>query len=281
MRKLAIWLSWHNFSEYYSRKLAETLRPEYETVVTFRALDWDEFDVVMPFFPGPNRKPNCPREKIVKFVWEPHEFGWAADAGTVCAASTSVYERIVKRYKDRAHLLPWGVDAEHFHPQPWPKMERLQVGWCGQFKNPRKQFPQLTEEMESISDVDFVPNVTQNKFGGRQSGAYEMETIHEYYRRIHVYVCASASEGFGFPLLEACACGRPVVTFDVGVARDLARTGAGVIIVGNQDWDTLKWAVHELENWMALGAASADAVRRHWLWPRLRERWLEVLDGAG
>ena len=277
-RKLAIWLSWANFSEYYSRKLAEMLHPEYDTTITYRPLDWDEFDVVMPFFP--QRKPGCDPAKVVKFVWEPHEFGWAADAGTVCAASTSVYERIVKRYKDRAHLLPWGVDAEHFHPQPWPKSERLQVGWCGQFKNSRKQFGRLSEEMEGMSkiwDIDFIPNISQMA-DGRQSGAYELETMHLYYRRLHVYVCASASEGFGFPLLEACACGRPVVTFNVGVARDLKRTGAGVIIV--DDWDELKQAVRSVD-WMAQGAASADAVRRHWLWPRLRERWLEVLDGAG
>jgi len=276
-RKLAIWLSWRNFSEYYSRKLADTLRPEYETTITYKPLDWDEFDVVLPFFPGPNRAPGCDPAKVVKFVWEPHEYGWAQDAGTVCAASTGVYERIAKRYGDRAHLLPWGVDAQNFHPQPWPKSERRQVGWAGQFKNPRKQFLQLTEELSTIWDIDFIPNISQME-SGRQSGAYELETMHLYYRRLHVYVCASSSEGFCFPLLEACACGRPVVTFDVGVARDLARTGAGIVIV--DDWDTLKKAVREVD-WLALGAASADAVRQCWLWPRLRERWLEVLDGAG
>jgi len=67
-RKLAIWLHWNNFSQYHSEQLAAALEPEYETTVTYKPLDWSQFDVVMPFFPGPKKNPDCPREKIVKFV---------------------------------------------------------------------------------------------------------------------------------------------------------------------------------------------------------------------
>ena len=282
-RKLAIWLAWANFSEYYSRQLAAVIAPEWETTVTYHPLDWSEFDVVMPFFPGPNRNPDCPREKIVKFVWEPHEFGWAQDAGTVCAASMSVYERIVKRYGARTQYLPWGVNPEHFYPQPQPQEPLPVAGWCGQYKNPRKQYPRLEQEMADISQaVRFYPNLSQTE-GGRQTGKYTLEEMHEYYRQINVYVCASASEGFGFPLLEAAACGRAVVTFDVGCARDLEHTGAGVVIV--KDWEELRRVVQELNifriAYEMLGGASAAAVQRAWTWPVLKPRWLEVLNDAG
>ncbi|NIQ88366.1 MAG: glycosyltransferase, partial [Deltaproteobacteria bacterium] len=182
----------------------------------YRPLDWSQFDVVMPFFPGPNRFPDCPREKIVKFVWEPHEDGWARDAAVVCGASSHVYERIRPKYKERARLLPWGVNPAHFKPQSWPQEGKLRVGWCGQWKNPRKQYAKLGELVKSIPRLEWCPNTTEME-KGRQVGAYTMETMHRYYASIHVYVCGSSSEGFGFPLLEATACGRPVVTFDVGV----------------------------------------------------------------
>jgi hypothetical protein len=277
VRKLAIWLIWRNFSEYHSRQLAAAIADEYETTITYDRLDWDKFDVVMPFFPGPNRNPGCDPRKVIKFVWEPHEFGWAQDAGTVCAASTGVYERIQKRYGDRARLLHWGINPWHFHMQPWPSpTQRRTVGWCGQWKNPRKQYKRLRQEMDFISDVDFRPNKTE-MVCGRQTGLYEMETMHEYYRSIHVYVCASLSEGFGFPLLEATACGRPVVTFDVGCARDLKRTGAGIVIVDT--WEELREAVQIVG--INSGMMSAVAARELWAWEALRDNWLEVLDSAG
>jgi glycosyltransferase involved in cell wall biosynthesis len=278
-RKLAIWLHWRNFSDYHSRQLAAAIEDEYDTTVTYKPLDWSEFDVVLPFFPGPNKQPDCEREKIVKFVWEPHEDGWAKDAGTVCAASTLVYERIKRRYKDRAVYLPWGINPAHFYPAQFmrPSDGRHVVGWAGSYKNPRKQYDRLDALMSETDGIKWRPNKAEMG-GGVQTGPYTMETMHRYYHSIDVLVCASSSEGFCFPLLEATACGRPVVTFDVGCARDLLQSGAGVVIV--DDFDQLKAAVKVIR-YQAFGAMSVSATRRHWTWERLRGRWLEVLANAG
>lgn len=276
-RKLAIWLSWHNFSEYYSRQLAQAIESDYETTITYNALDWKKFDVVMPFFP--HCRPGCDPGKIVKCLWEPHEFGMVKPGTRVIlASSTSVYERIEPKYGDRVRLVRWGVNLDHFWPQPFPETEAIRVGWAGLRDNPRKQFPALKECVESIGDqVKFQPNeawMTQGKVHGK----YTLKTIWRYYAQIHVYACGSASEGFGFPLLEASACGRPVVTFDVGVARDLQATGAGIVIVDS--YEEMKEAIRRVD-YRRLGAKSAEAVRQRWLWPHLRNRWLEVLAAAG
>jgi hypothetical protein len=221
-RKLAIWLAWANFSEYHSQQLAAAIADRYETTITYQPLDWSEFDVVMPFFP--QRKPDCERDKIVKWVWEPHEFGWAQDAGLVCAASSQVYERIRKRYGNRALYLPWGVNPQHFAPFGFPVLDegRVIVGWCGMWKNPRKQYLTLKAVMEQADGITFKPNVTEMD-KGRQVGPYTMEEMYQYYASIHVYVCGSASEGFHFPFLEGYVRGAGRCR----ASRELARVRRG------------------------------------------------------
>ena len=45
------------------------------------------------------------------------------------------------------------------------------------------------------------------------------DDMNDYYSNIHIYVCVSSTEGTPKPLLEAMGCGIPVITTDVGVAR--------------------------------------------------------------
>lgn len=57
------------------------------------------------------------------------------------------------------------------------------------------------------------------------------EEMNEYYSKIQVYVCVSYNEGTPKPLLESMGCGVPVITTDVGVARDaLGKLGQDYIL---------------------------------------------------
>ncbi len=277
MRKLAVWLLWNNFSEYYVRQLAGAISERYETTVTYEPLDWSAFDLVYCFFPYPNRRPDCERGKIVKSVWEPHEFGHAEDAGLVLTHSRRVYERVVGRYKERAVYLPWAVNSCQFCPQPFPEEGRV-VGWAGNYANPRKCYPQMEAALKATPGVTWRPNLSST-WRGRQVGPYDsVADMPDYYRQIHIYANASAWEGFGFPFLEAAACGRAVVTTDVGCARDLLDSGAGVVLV--EDLEALGAAVVGVD-YEELGARSAQAVRAAWTWETRAQDWMGVLDGAG
>lgn len=139
----------------------------------------------------------------------------------------------------------------------------------------RKQYDKLKEVVESIPGVEFKPNLTRTN-GGRTHGPYEMQDMGQYYAQIHIYVCASIYEGFSFPILEASACGRPVVTFDVGCARDLKDSGAGIWIV--QSFNEMRAAIDEGIDYRLQGERSAEAIRLHWAWDKMAPRWLEMLD---
>jgi glycosyltransferase involved in cell wall biosynthesis len=267
--KVAAWLSWAHWSEYYARQLGYALAPECEFTITYQPLDWAEFDKVFCFFPGPNRDPDCPREKIVKCVWEPHESAWATDARTVIACSTLVYDRLRSLYSNLQYI-PFCVNKTHFCPQPFIAKPRT-IGWAGNCRNPRKRFEELVWTVQDAGLI-FHPSLFYLK-SGRMVAQRTSEQMHRYYRGVHLYACASHGEGFHMPFIEAAACGRGIVTFDVGCARDLAAAGAGVVIV--KDFREMETAL-VLADYVELGKKSARAIYGNFLWEHWRDAWLGV-----
>lgn len=57
----------------------------------------------------------------------------------------------------------------------------------------------------------------------------EME-VARYVGACDLYVMSSHFEGFGYALVEAMACGRPVVATAVGVAPEIVSRGAGILV---------------------------------------------------
>lgn len=78
--------------------------------------------------------------------------------------------------------------------------------------------------------------------------------IREVWRRAHIAVLPSRREGFPKSLLEAAACGRPMVATDVPGCREIARAGFNAILVPPDN-----------------AAALADAIAQLAADPRLRQ----------
>lgn len=272
MKRLFIWLSWKNYMEYHVDQLAHILSPHYDVTASYLAPEpyWDDYDLVLPLHYVPGRNPTCDPAKIIKIVWAFHERGWPGKALTVLAPSTPIYDRVLPYCTDRLHLLPWGINPVDFPARPLPDTP-LTIGWAGCHKNPYKQFPKLEQ---ALSDLNFQP-AKAHYVSGRMVGDWEVPAIANYYAGIHVYVCSSFFEGFCFPLLEAAAVGRAIISFDVGIARDLQNSGAGVVIVDT--FDEMRNAILTCDL-KTLGQMSADAIAAHWTWEVLTPRWLEVLD---
>ena len=57
----------------------------------------------------------------------------------------------------------------------------------------------------------------------------------DFYRAIDVLSLASRGEGFGVPLIEAQACGTPVITTDASAMSELC--GAGWLVAGRREWE--------------------------------------------
>jgi len=161
----------------------------------------------------------------------------------------------LKPYRNKIVILPPGVDLEKFKPlglnntdkankvifflsildrfhfykgldyllQAVKKITskiplKLYVGGSGELLNYYKEFVERNGLEETVHFLGFLDD----------------ETLLRYYNLCDVFVLpsiSSAQEGFGLAALEAMACKKPVIVTDItGVAEDIQRQGAGVVV---------------------------------------------------
>lgn len=150
---------------------------------------------------------------------------------------------------DKITVIPYGAPIDYFQPQP--KQDKtfraLFVGRVGARKGihylikawqelqlPQaelmlvglNEFPEtwLTKLPESIRYIPSVPHATLN----------------QYYSNANVFVFPSLVEGFGLVLLEAMACGIPVITTPNTAGPDIITDGVEGFIVPIRDVEALK-----------------------------------------
>jgi len=105
----------------------------------------------------------------------------------------------------------------------------------------------------------------------RFAGAVPHAEVPAWIARLDVYVAASRHESFGVAVVEASACGRPVVTSDAGGLREVVRDGETGFVVPSGDVPALAAALRTLVLDAGLrqrfGAAGRAFVRQAFAWP--------------
>ena len=79
--------------------------------------------------------------------------------------------------------------------------------------------------LPAIESLDFVELITTTK-----ANPIKHSKMGEFYSRGHLYLCMSANEGTPMPLLEAMACGRPVISTNAGIAPEVVNKQCGWLI---------------------------------------------------
>jgi glycosyltransferase involved in cell wall biosynthesis len=158
----------------------------------------------------------------------------------IITPSENVRQKILSRFRlpgDRVVAIPAGVDTTRFHKvvpdgSGGPGRYILFVGTL----EPRKNLPTLLaawQQIEKIhpevslvlaggtgrvfSPVTFAPDIARVKF----TGYVAEEDLPGLYSGAEVFVCPSFDEGFGLPVLEAMACGTPVVASACGALPEV------------------------------------------------------------
>ena len=126
---------------------------------------------------------------------------------------------------------PSGFDPSRFKPTPLPPFDgSLKICWAGDPETShhgdvKGYYEYIQPAIERFNDVELITASKQNRVPHRQMGSF--------YSKGHVYLNFSSSEGTPMPLLESMACGRAVITTNVGISEEVVNRENGWIVKRN------------------------------------------------
>jgi len=179
-------------------------------------------------------------------------------------------------------LLIGGVNREMFHPVDVPRPDGVFRVLCSGDPRPRKGTATIREAIGRVREKH--PRVELQQYHGR---GIPQERMAETYAAADLFVEASWQAGWNNPVVEAMACGTPVVCTDIGGVRDFAFQDRTAMLVPPRDPDALARAVARMveddDLRRELRAAALDHVRSFdWDASAERlERWIEERLGGG
>jgi len=127
--------------------------------------------------------------------------------------------------------VPTLIEAYASLGQPYPKFKLLLAGRCDP-ENPGSLAPEQLKEFASAFGIDWLGHVND---------------VREVWKQAHFAVLASSGgEGLPKTLLEAAACGRPMVATDVPGSREIAIDGETALTVPPDDPEALAEALDRM-----------------------------------
>jgi starch synthase len=194
---------------------------------------------------------------------------------------------------EKIAVIPYGVDTVEFRPRVRTAgakrpMRFLFVGLV----NARKGIPLLLEAWREVAKTgaelwlvgpvtDEVRALIPSLPGLRVLGRRPHGELPQLFANCDVFVFPSFFEGFALVLLEAMACGLPIIATDATAAPDLITEGREGFVLAPADLDALAakmlWFAEDSDRAAILGAAARRQAER-FSWANYGDRWMALLS---
>lgn len=181
---------------------------------------------------------------------------------------------------EKINVIPYGAPLDYFSPQPKPdqKFRAIFVGRIGARKGVHYllkawQKLKLGNQAELLLvGVNEFPSNYLDKYANICTHIFSVphKNLNEYYSSASVLVFPSLVEGFGLVLLEAMACGIPIIATYNTAAPDLITDGVEGFLINIRDenalQEKLEWCYKNPEELEIMGkAARLKAEKLTWL----------------
>lgn len=306
MKKILIIPARRHIAEAYCEYLIRYL-PEFDIQIGYPSLNnpsplgknQDEFDIIYPLWDSHWFLPDEYAKKVVNVQFEP--------GGTrfpTVGACTS--DPVCKSFKHNHHLR-FGVDTELFQPFKQPTDDRFHIGFMGNIQTPRRYLKELFMPLKDLGKLDIYPTTWSmgtredeiEGMGGQavldniEDGDKWITGLPNLYNRMDVYVRCDINAGYQFSLLEAAACGVPIVTTDPGVGKEICDGGGGIYVEcleGNWQPEVLEElsvriykaveTLKESRNRKTMGLKGRKFVVENYQWDKWIPKWRRFFNEA-
>jgi glycosyltransferase involved in cell wall biosynthesis len=207
----------------------------------------------------------------------------------------------LRKYSNKVVVVPIGVDTDAFRPFNANKLgDIFFLSILDEFHG-YKGLDDLLEALKiiklQIPDVKLVVGGSGSLLGYYShrvkslgiennvifAGFIPSEQLAEYYNGCKLFILPStnpAQEGFGIVLLEAMACGKPVITTEIaGAAEDIIKNRAGIVVGRGNPAGLAEALILLLKNeemCSQMGRSGRSLVEERYSWNKVAERTEEI-----
>lgn len=194
---------------------------------------------------------------------------------------------------DRIDVAAPGYDATHFRPLPAAEVTAFRAAhnlpdrfwlFVGTLE-PRKNLVTLLEAYANLPDTERLPLILAGGKGWQYDdifaaverlnlrehvqfpGFIDPDVLPFWYNSADVFIYPSVFEGFGLPVLEAMACGKPVVTSNVSSLPEVVgKVGLALPPHDVQQWTDALHRAYTDGNWRAQSRRENPVAAQRYTW---------------
>ncbi len=191
------------------------------------------------------------RREVIRQLWFVQPMRRAVAVTTISQTSKDELRKWVGALADKVEVIPNCVRSE-FRPDfkpfnnKFPVVLQVGTGWNKNVVGVARGLTGIRCRLEIVGELDSSQRTALDStyVDYKVLGRVSDEDLLEAYRRCDLLVFVSLYEGFGLPILEAQAIGRPVVTSNLSSMPEVS--GGGALLVDPSDSQAIHGAVMRL-----------------------------------
>lgn len=234
----------------------------------------------------------------------------ANEADAIIAVSQATKDDIKKYYgrTHNVHVVHHGIDHEKFRvfskeekqaglrkiQETYPNIHSPYILFVGQIQ-PRKNIVRLVEAFEELASQP-LQLVIAGGHGWNNKEIYERiekspardniivtgavpdELLPTLYANAEVFILPSLQEGFGIPLIEAAACGVPVVTSNVSSMAEVV--GDAGVLIDPKDSVSIASGIERALNNRDMYSNKSTSMASKYTWDKTAQETLRIIKGV-